>query len=105
MLEFKVEPNESEKPDLHKGMFFRVCESNYRSKDSLIKKREYRLLKRMSSPECPCCDSLWDDLSENGYLFIDGGEQDDIVELVRTNIGVDYETGYVDDYDLAFKKI
>lgn len=86
-----------------KGLFFRVRVSRYTTRSGVIgHKREYRPLKRMSCPGCDKCGWMWDDLADHGNMFLDGGKDGEVVQLKMANISHDYETGYVDGYDLAF---
>lgn len=93
-----------EKEQPCKGLFFRVSKSHYHQPGKSISfKSEYRFLKRKSCSGCSSCGCLWDDLSEQEV--IEAGEHGDIVELQMTNIGTDWETGYTDSWDLAFRVI
>jgi hypothetical protein len=89
-----------------KGKIYRVREANFiRKNGSIVSQREYVPMKRLSCPGCSLCDYLESDLRENDYQVIDGGLDGDLVELRVTNISTDWETGYVDGYDLEFAKV
>jgi hypothetical protein len=96
---------ETENKPVCKGLFFRVRDSHFGSKKGITRKRDYQLLKRLSCSGCPDCDQLWDELKEQMYSIIEAGEDGNIVQLRRINISRDWETGYVDSWDLALKVV
>jgi NAD-dependent dihydropyrimidine dehydrogenase PreA subunit len=85
-----------------KGLFFRVRESRFISNGTITLRREFKPLKRMSCKGCGSCEWMFDDLNECGMAFIDDGQNGDIVRLAVLNEKRDWETGYVDNYDLRF---
>jgi len=96
---------EAEKQEiaLCKGKVYRVCESKFMRKNgTVVIQREYRFMKRLSCTGCQMCDYFEDDLREFEYKVIEGGNDGDLVELKMTNVTLDWESGFVDGYDLAF---
>jgi len=58
------------------------------------------MLKKKSCPGCEKCGFLLEDLSQNESVIIPEIEHDELYTVVVTNISKDWETGYVDDWDL-----
>lgn len=88
-----------------KGKVFRVRDNSYLSKDgSYTVKRTYSLLKRLSCEGCIHCGWINESIQE-GVAVIAGGNHGDLVTLSMVNVRRDWETGYVDDYDLQFEVI
>lgn len=104
-----------EEPELHdveecKGLFFRVSVNDYyfvRERNEYTYSTRIRLLKSISCPGCSQCQWLLDDYGECGAMPIlpDDLRNGDVVTIAVTNISHDYETGYVDGYDLEFVKV
>jgi hypothetical protein len=102
---FAAEIQGKTEPDC-KGKIFRVREGKFlRANGAIVFQREYVPMKRLSCPGCAKCDWLVDDILESGFQVIEGGEPGDLVELKVTNVGTDWETGYVDSWDLEFVKV
>lgn len=107
-MEFEAIPlaDSEVKPPPCKGLYYRVRVSRYRSSNGVIAhRREYRPLQRLSCHGCARCDWMWDALADADYKFLDGGKDGDVVRLVMANISHDPESGYVDDFDLAFTSL
>ncbi len=92
-----------------KGLFFRVSVNDYfvRERNEYTYSTRLRLLKSISCPGCNQCQWLLDNYGECGDIPIlpDDLSNGDVVTLGVTNISHDYETGYVDGYDLRFSKV
>lgn len=96
-----------------KGIFFRGITNNYfdYATGKLVWKEELRLLKRMSCKGCSKCDWLFDDIREHAecgcsiILPKNGIEHGKTYRIVVSNITKDYETGYVDDWDLVVVEV
>ena len=92
-----------------KGLFFRVAINDYFVKERV----EYtysirlRLLKSKSCSGCSQCQWLLDNYGECGEMPIlpDDLSNGDVVTLSVVNISHDYETGFIDGYDLKFIKV
>lgn len=100
---------QSDQKDECKGLFFRVSINDYfvNERSEYTYSTRLRLLKSMSCPGCSQCQWLLDDYGECGDmpLLPEGLSNGDIVSLGVTNISHDYETGYVDGYDLKLVKV
>lgn len=86
-----------------KGLVFRGFNSMFFSDGRLEERRGIRLLKRESCPGCEKCGFLLDDMSEQviiGSMIIPEIEHGKLYEVIVINESRDWETGYVDDYDL-----
>jgi len=86
-----------------KGLVFRGFSSMFFSDGRLEERRGIRLLKRESCAGCEKCGFILDDLSEQviiGSMIIPEIEHGKLYEVIVTNESRDWETGYVDDYDL-----
>lgn len=93
--------------DSCKGLFFRCEDTQYVSGTVYGQKMLMRLLKRKSCPGCEYCSFLWDDLRELNWpaLIKPDVKSGAIYQLKVINISRDFETGYVDDYDVVFERI
>lgn len=97
-LELKVKP-------ACKGLIFRGRVNKYLQGTQYVEKYTMTLLKRKSCNGCENCASLLNDLHEFAYegnvtmpTIKDGA----LYSLEVINVSIDYETGYADDWDLAF---
>lgn len=95
-----------------KGLFFRCEITSYIGSDRDVNfKTRFRFLKRMSCPGCAQCGAMWDDLREGlcdpkySNVIFESGQIGELYQLKVTNISTDWETGYVDDYDLEFVRV
>lgn len=99
---------EKTKPDECKGRFYRVRDSRYLStRGRVVHTREFIPLKRKSCFGCEECGWIDDDLVEFKYNVLeeDGLCDGDIVTITTANISRDWESGWVDGYDLQFVKV
>ncbi len=100
-----------EEKETCKGLFFRVRKSSFMdSRGAICFNLHFVPLIRMSCKGCESCYYMYDDLRERNY-DVDGGigwrddlKNGDTVELKVTNIHRDWESGYIDDWDLEFQK-
>ena len=108
-LKEEIKVAKSNSPEC-KGLTFRGYSSVYTSSKSRgVEKREgIKLLKKKSCPGCEKCSWLLDDIPESiacKTLILPEIEHGALYSLRVTNESRDYESGYVDDYDLEFYKI
>lgn len=93
-----------------KGLVFR-CEINeYFSGERIVQKTTYRLLKRKSCPGCDQCGFMRDDLNEMisgqyGMIWPDNPKHGALYSPRVTNVARDWETGYVDDWDIILEEV
>ena len=95
-----------------RGLIFRLRRSSWsHTGDSVGFKYQFRLLKRKWCKGCDQCLFLWDDLNERiddwgkdlSWSDIEFGNTDQAMyQLKVTNISRDWESGYVDDWDIGF---
>ena len=99
-------PTQDSGIDACKGFVFRCRVSDYMSDCVVTNKVTMRKLKRKSCPGCAKCWPLYDDLIEfvaaGTIQYPENPENGALYTLEYRNISTDWETGYVDDYDLAF---
>ena len=112
--EFELDKIVDDDPEVCKGLVFRCERTAWFGIDQDINfRRRFRLLKRKSCPGCSKCDWMWDDLSER---FSDFGSQQDgidyddcehgkLYELQTTDVSYDYESGFVDSYNMKFVEV
>ena len=101
----KAEIKEKDGKNICKGRFYRVAHSKFINKaGAIVFTTAFRPLKRKSCKGCEKCGWLDEDLQERNLSDILWEEfnQDDIVTVVICNEHTDWESGYVDDYDLKF---
>lgn len=109
--ELQIKPNPKEnKTNLCDGLLYRCRINNFINNSGVyIEKVSFVPLKRMSCKGCEQCGFLIDDLKE--FLanetppIYDNLENGAIYELVVCNVSTDWESGYVDDWELCFKKV
>lgn len=92
------------------GLFYRGKVNAYTSGGNYIFDRRMMLLKRRSCSGCENCHFLLEDLNERShdnhyYPNIDHVEHGALYQLRMTNISTDWESGYVDDWELEFIKV
>ena len=104
-----IESDKREEPKECKGLIFRCETTMWRGSDGSVNfKERYCQLARKSCPGCQQCDWLMEDLDQRLYdfLFADtisrGGSNGALYKLEVTNMSTDWETGFVDDYDVGF---
>jgi len=89
-----------------KGNVYRVREYSFFRKIGIIMfQREYVPMKKLSCPGCERCEYLTEDMNESDFKVIHGGDHGDLVRLTITNEKHDWETGYIDTWDLEFVKV
>lgn len=92
------------------GLFFKAKINNFvNTRGEVIHSVRMVPIKRRSCPGCSACDYLKDDLSEQlksggEFPIIKDASDGDIYELKATNFSTDWETGYIDGWDLEFVK-
>lgn len=99
---------EKEVPDTCKGLFFRGRHTQYLTERGFGERQELILLKRKSCEGCPKCVWMLDELGEQAnerMVLTPDIEDGGLYKLIVTNISTDWETGYVDSYNLEFIKI
>lgn len=89
------------------GLYFRGVVNDYFDGNKLVFKKELRFLKRKSC-KCSKCSWLLGEISE--YLHVEIIQAPKIKDgaiytPIITNIHRDFETGYVDDFDIIFKEV
>lgn len=92
------------------GRLFRCKKNTFINKrGEYVEDMRMSPLKRKSCKGCSYCDYLEDDLHEfidsGTPVIIDSPENGAIYQLKMVNLSTDYETGYVDDWDLEFIKV
>lgn len=97
-----------EKPPPCKGLVFRGYVNNFFSGGKIEMSQGLRLLKRKSCPGCMQCGSMLDDLHEfmcdEGIIMPDI-EPGKLYGVRVTNLSRDYESGYVDSWDVEAYKL
>jgi hypothetical protein len=93
-----------------KGKIYKCKISVYiDSKDNYTEKTVMMLQKRISCKGCEFCDWEQEDINEGTYCnrppIITKPEHDSLYRLAMTNVGTDWETGYVDSWDTEFIKL
>lgn len=111
MVEFTVETKEVEHPVVKncQGQIYRYVREVWIGSDGDVNFNDrFRWIKKLSCPGCEKCE--W--LKEHISFFLHGYynemynhnkvETGKLYKLTITNISTDWETGYVDDWDLEF---
>ena len=91
-----------------KGLVFRANRSQYFIGKRLVSRIELYLLKRKSCTGCEKCVWLWDELCQSDFenrLDFDAVSYGKCYTIGMCNISTDWESGYVDDYDLEFIEV
>jgi hypothetical protein len=90
-----------------RGVFYRCRVNVFATPAVMANKVTFRLLKRRSCPGCPACDFLMADVQERGEPVIFPGKpkHKGLYRLIITNESVDWESGYIDDFDLALVEV
>lgn len=89
-----------------KGLFFRGFKSRFLQNGRFEEKQGIRLLKRTSCPGCDKCYRTIDDMIERTDAIIMPEIENGALYTVRvTNQSTDWETGYVDDWDIEIVKL
>lgn len=104
MVEFErtlgqLEPKENK----CRGLVFRGHSSQYVYKGVIGYRQSINLLKRKSCIGCSKCGWMFDEAHEfarNKSIIFPGIDEGRLYTVKVTNISRDWESGYVDDYDL-----
>lgn len=91
-----------------KGLFFRGSTSLYWQDGKLAQKMELHLLRRMSCPGCEVCGPMLDDIAMfagDGNLDLSEVKQAKLYSPRVTNVSIDRDTGFVDDWDIEFVEV
>ncbi len=96
--------NDGEDTHICRGLIFKCSDTEYKTKRGYARKQEMKFLSRSSCHEC-CISSLLDELNEFGAIFPDKLTHDGLYYLTTTNHRMDWETGYIDSYDLIFHEV
>lgn len=93
-----------------KGLIYRCKVNNFKnSKDHIIFSSRFIPMKKLSCPGCSQCGGLIEALNEsisNNELPITTTEKNNqLYYLEITDLSWDWETGYLDDWNLEFKEI
>lgn len=98
---FEIEKNHIE----CKGIIFRANVTHYVTGINIGQKIRLRQLKRKSCPGCNKCRWIYDQIEEVNedwpIIGIDKVKNGKLYTITVTNIGRDFETGLVDEWDLA----
>jgi hypothetical protein len=85
------------------GLVFKGYKSLFKVKNRVELRQGIRLLKRQSCPGCSNCMWLMDDINESiacGNVIFPEIENEKLYSVRMVNISRDWESGFVDDYDL-----
>ena len=99
---------EIEMPEVErcKGLIYRGYHSKYIDNKGLHVRQGFKLLKRKSCTGCIKCGFLIDSMMEVPdsiiYPEIENGK---LYSCCVTNESRDWETGYIDDYDIEFYEV
>ena len=90
-----------------RGVFYRYRKTAYRTKRGFASTETLTKLKRMSCPGCSSCKNTDDVIGEDMYntgefpIILPNNINDgDIIEPYWVPGGTDWETGYVDDWEI-----
>ena len=91
------------------GMIFKASINDHLANDgSVVYQLRLRPMKRLSCPGCEQCGYLADDLRETmacgcpPIIDVAKVDQGQLFRLAVTNISMDHETGYAEDWDYEF---
>jgi len=111
LVAFQLEVKKFEKQGIPcKGRFFKCLMSLYITNDgSYVEQTKMRPLKRISCKGCKDCDHIDDGIQEmlnnNMSLIIENPVHEATYRLDIGNIGKDWESGLVDEWDYIFTKV
>lgn len=106
-----IEVVENKHTDMCKGLFFRGFSSCFFDKETgrIERRTGLRLLKKMSCSGCPSCSFLFEDIEESLSsrldILPDSIKEGAIYGCHIINQTTDWETGYLDGWDLEFYEI
>ena len=109
LFDLKSELNTDKQPKC-KGLVFRGFNNFYfNDVTGIICNKQYiKLLKRKSCSGCEHCSWIFDeiyDIMDCENLIFPEIENEKLYTISVTNVSRDYETGYVDDYDLEIVEL
>lgn len=87
-----------------KGLVFRGYRSQFAYKGHIGERQGLKLLKRKSCHGCPKCGPILDsaaELTADLSILFDEIQDGALYTLTYTNVSRDWESGVVDDYDIA----
>ena len=88
------------------GMIFRYSENEFiNSNGDFVYTERMRLQRRLSCKGCEKCDWLHDCYKEQGVVWPKGLVKGELYSLQITNESRDWESGYIDDFDLEFVRV
>ena len=108
---FRLDLQKSENPEPEcKGLIFRYARETWIGTAQDINFRDrFRFIKGKSCEGCDKCGWMWDDLHEFlcdpefcNIICPDEPKQNQLYTIIVSNISKDWETGYVDEWDLEF---
>ncbi len=88
-----------------KGLFFRGYANFFFDGRTAQRKEGVRLLKKMSCSGCPQCGWFYEDYCNGTEIILPRIEHGALYTLKVTNVKRDWETGFIDGYDVEFVKI
>lgn len=94
--------------DTCKGRIYKLVKNAFVSnRGDVVFKNTFVLQKRKSCPGCELCQWINDDIANAGVesIVCKTFKEGALYRLEMTNMSKDWETGYVDDYDLEFVEI
>ena len=97
-----------DQPETCIGLTFRGYRNFYYQDGRLELKQGIRLLKRKSCPGCEKCGWMLDELKELLYcdsVIMPEIEHGNLYSIRTINVSRDWETGYVDDYDIEIYEV
>ena len=90
------------------GVIFKCVETTYNTSKGIANTKKLNIIRTLSCNGCSNCGWLLEDLDNymhNNRIDISHCEHNNYYELITTNISRDWESGYIDDWDLEFVKI
>jgi hypothetical protein len=94
-----------------KGLIYRYRESNYiNSNNEIVFTQKFIPMKKLSCTGCKYCEPILDSVRESMSCGVMPSIQDnlitgDLVRLETVVTGIDYESGYADEWEEQFIKI
>ena len=96
-----------DEPNTCKGVFFRGYYNKYMDAKGFHEKSGFRLLKRKSCSGCDKCGFLLESMNEvpDAVIFPKDINDGALYTVKVVNESRDWETGYIDDYDIKFYEV
>jgi len=107
-MEFKLDEVETETLDQCKGLVFRGYSNTFYSNGRIERKEGIKLLKRMSCSGCSCCGWILDYINESidcDCIIFPDIQDGQLYSIRMINMSRDWETGYIDDFDLEIYQL